>query len=282
MLFKTAFARPFQRSFSLVYLRIKSFAMHVLTIPALSDNYMYLLVDEKTKECAAVDPVEPKKLLAEVKENNLKLACVLTTHHHWDHAGGNNELLKLVSSPVHVYGGGRSVEAVTDHVSHGKTINLGKDITIACLHTPCHTKDHICYYATTSDQSVGFVFTGDTLFLGGCGRFFEGTAEQMYHALIEILGNLPDSTKVYCGHEYTVKNLEFAKTVDGENDALLNRLNDLIKMRKDGKFTVPGTIREELDTNPFMRVADPGLQSRVQATDAVDAMRVLRQMKDRF
>nr|CDS34423.1 hydroxyacylglutathione hydrolase [Hymenolepis microstoma] len=282
MLFRTAFARPFHRIFSLSYPRIRPFAMRVLTIPALSDNYMYLLVDEKTNQCAAVDPVEPKKLLSKVEKNDLILACVLTTHHHWDHAGGNNELLNLISTPVRVYGGGSSIEAVTNQVSHGETINLGKDITITCLHTPCHTKDHICYYATTSDQSDGCVFTGDTLFLGGCGRFFEGTAEQMYHALIEILGKLPGSTKVYCGHEYTVKNFEFAKTVDSENKALLERMDVITKMRKDGKFTVPGTMREELDTNPFMRVTDPGLQSRVQAIDAIDAMRVVRQMKDRF
>lgn len=103
-----------------------------------------------------------------------------------------------------------------------------------------------------------------------------------YHALIEILGKLAGSTKVYCGHEYTVKNLEFAKTVDGENKALLERMDACVKMRKDGQFTVPGTMQEELDTNPFMRVTDPSLQARVKATDAVDAMKIVRQMKDRF
>ncbi|VUZ47973.1 unnamed protein product [Hymenolepis diminuta] len=282
MMFRTPSARQFWRIPGLGFSQVRTFAMHVLTIPAFSDNYMYLLVDEKTNQCAAVDPAEPKKLLAEVKKNDLTLTCVLTTHHHWDHAGGNSELLSLVSTPVRVYGGSMGVEAITDQVSHGETISLGKDITITCLHTPCHTKDHICYYATTSDQPNGCVFTGDTLFLGGCGRFFEGTAGQMYHALIEILGKLAGSTKVYCGHEYTVKNLEFAKTVDGENKALLERMDTCIKMRKDGQFTVPGTMQEELDTNPFMRVTDPGLQARVKATDAIDAMKIVRQMKDRF
>ncbi|KAM7542605.1 hypothetical protein Aperf_G00000005594 [Anoplocephala perfoliata] len=256
--------------------------MHVLTIPALSDNYMYLIVDEKTKQCAAVDPVESPKIINEVKKNGLKLTCVLTTHHHWDHAGGNAGLLNQLSSPIPVYGGGKSVEAITKEVGHGDKISLGDDISITCLHTPCHTKDHICYHVTCPEQPDGCVFTGDTLFLGGCGRFFEGTAEQMYHALIEVLGHLPGSTKVYCGHEYTIKDFEFAKTVDADNKALAERMEACVKMRKDGLPTVPGTISEELATNPFMRVTDAGMQLRVGASSAIEAMGIIRQKKDRF
>lgn len=100
--------------------------------------------------------------------------------------------------------------------------------------------------------------------------------------MLEVLAKLPGSTKVYCGHEYTVKNFEFAKTVDGDNKALLDRMEACKALRNEGKFTVPGTMQEELETNPFMRVTDPGLQARVKATDAVDAMRIVRQMKDRF
>lgn len=131
------------------------------------------------QQCAAVDPVEPPKILAELKNRDLKLSCILTTHHHWDHAGGNSELLKSLPSPVPVYGGGKNVEAVSKQVAHGDKIAVGIDITVTCLHTPCHTKDHICYYATETEQPIGCVFTGDTLFLGGCGRFFEGNAQQM-------------------------------------------------------------------------------------------------------
>lgn len=117
--------------------------------------------------------------MEEVKNNGLALTCVLTTHHHWDHAGGNAGLLNLLSSPIPVYGGGKGVEAITKQVGHGDKIKLGNDVDITCLHTPCHTKDHICFHATCPDQPDGCVFTGDTLFLGGCGRFFEGTAEEM-------------------------------------------------------------------------------------------------------
>ena len=107
------------------------------------------------------------------------MSFVLTTHHHWDHAGGNLQLLKFFSSPLPIYGGSSNIEGVNKVVLHGSTIPLGNAITVTCLHTPCHTQDHFCYYATEPNQHDGCVFTGDTLFLGGCGRFFEGNASGM-------------------------------------------------------------------------------------------------------
>ena len=145
----------------------------------LSFQFIDALFCAALQQCAAVDPVEPTTVLAEVKRQGLTLSCVLTTHHHWDHAGGNSQLLKSLPSPIPVYGGGSNVEAVSKVVSHGDTVTLGDAITVTCLHTPCHTRDHICYYATEPEEPDGCVFTGDTLFLGGCGRFFEGNAQQM-------------------------------------------------------------------------------------------------------
>ncbi|VDD76735.1 unnamed protein product [Mesocestoides corti] len=278
----TSAARLLSLSHARSFVRFCCSNMHVLTLPALSDNYMYLLIDEKSMQCAVVDPVDPSSVLTEVNKRGLKLSSVLTTHHHWDHAGGNSKLIKALQSPIPVYGGSGRVEAVTKQVEHGDTITVGTGIKVTCLKTPCHTKDHICYYACEDGQSDGCVFTGDTLFLGGCGRFFEGNAEQMYHALLEVIGKLPASTKVYCGHEYTVKNLDFAKTVDPDNVALLDRINVCAKLRSDGQPTVPGTVAEELATNPFMRVTDEALQARVGASGAIDAMAIIRRKKDAF
>lgn len=192
----------------LPYLRTKSFhslpqshqysgKMDIHILPALGDNYMYLLVDKATNEAAIVDPVEPDKVLAAVKEHNVNLSTVLTTHHHWDHAGGNVELVKQAEAlKLRVIGGDDRIGALNHKVSHGDTVTIGS-LNVQCLATPCHTTGHICYFVTVKDDPKDVqpvVFTGDTLFVGGCGKFFEGTPEQMYAALIEKLSALPQET----------------------------------------------------------------------------------------
>ncbi|TNM97339.1 hypothetical protein fugu_015495 [Takifugu bimaculatus] len=159
--------------------------MKVELLPALTDNYMYLLIDADSREAAVVDPVEPVKVLEAVKKHGVKLTTVLTTHHHWDHSSGNEKLLRMMPG-LRVYGGDDRVNALTK--------KLGS-LSVKCLFTPCHTTGHVCYYVTkdNSDEPPA-VFTGDTLFVAGCGKFFEGTAEQMYKALVEILGRLPPET----------------------------------------------------------------------------------------
>ncbi|BHF68143.1 hypothetical protein SprV_0301117300 [Sparganum proliferum] len=260
--------------------------MRVVTIPALQDNYMYLVIDDSSKQCAAVDPVAPSTVLKAVAEQGLQLTSILTTHHHWDHAGGNVELvksLKAQGTSLEVYGGGTGIAALTTQVQTGDEITLGDRVIIKCLSTPCHTQDHICYYATdrTNPSDEGCVFTGDTLFLAGCGRFFEGTPMQMLQAL-EVLAKLPESTKIYCGHEYTLKNLQFAQTVEPDSIALKERIERCKLKRNSGQPTVPGTIAEELATNPFMRTAKPSIQSHTKTTLPVDTMEVLRHQKDAF
>jgi len=242
---------------------------------------MYLLLDDTCKQCAVVDPVEPDKVLAAVKEEGYNLTTVLTTHHHWDHAGGNQDLVKKQPG-LTVYGGDDRIGALTNTVKDGDTFKVGK-LNIRALFTPCHTTGHICYFVMGNDETEPpAVFTGDTLLSGGCGRFFEGTPQQMYHALIEVLAKLPPKTRVYCGHEYTVGNLKYAQYVEPRNQNVQDRSNWAQIQRSKGEATIPSTIEDELTFNPFMRVREESVQTHVGATDPVSVMGLLRSEKDNF
>ena len=198
--------------------------MEVIPVPVLDDNYAYLLVDNKTKTCAAIDPAQPKKVLSAAKERGLSVSMILTTHHHFDHAEGNEEFLQLLKNEggekIPVFGGDERVQAVNKIVKEGEEIWIGgENVKVSVRSSPCHTTGHLLFFAEQIEKREGeekkregdpVVFTGDTLFIGGCGRFFEGTPEQMDQALNVILSSLPDNTLVYCGHEYTVANLLFA------------------------------------------------------------------------
>jgi len=254
--------------------------MKVQILPALADNYMYLLVDEATKEAAIVDPVEPDKVLAAVAQQNLNLSTVLTTHHHWDHAGGNTALAAKVPT-LRVVGGDDRIGALTQQVKDGDKLQVG-NLNILCIATPCHTTGHICYYVTSSGDTDGAVFTGDTLFIAGCGKFFEGTAAQMHSALIQKLSFLPDTTRVYCGHEYTENNLKFAATIEPNNAAIQHKMSWARSKRASNEPTVPSTIGEEKEFNPFMRVSVSSVQKHVGSSDPVETMGLLRRRKDQF
>ncbi|XP_015182467.1 PREDICTED: hydroxyacylglutathione hydrolase, mitochondrial isoform X2 [Polistes dominula] len=253
--------------------------MKVQILSALQDNYMYLIIDEKSKEAAIVDPVDPEAVADAVKGNDVNLTKILTTHHHWDHAGGNDKMVKNFDN-LQVYGGDDRVGALTCKVQHNDTFNIGS-LNVRCLATPCHTTGHICYYVTEEGDTPA-VFTGDTLFAGGCGRFFEGTADQMYKALIEILGKLPDETKVYCGHEYTIANLKYGIHVEPENEAIREKMQ-WAKTQRDKKIpTIPSTIENEKLTNPFMRVHEPSVMKHANESDPIKTMAFLRKKKDTF
>ncbi|XP_076169568.1 hydroxyacylglutathione hydrolase, mitochondrial-like isoform X2 [Ptiloglossa arizonensis] len=253
--------------------------MKVQILPALQDNYMYLIIDEATQEAAIVDPVDPEGVVAAVQQNNVNLTKVLTTHHHWDHAGGNAKLCQKFNN-LQVYGGDVRIKALTHTVKHNDCFNIG-ELKVQCLATPCHTTGHICYYIT-GDQDPPAVFTGDTLFAGGCGRFFEGTAEQMYQALIKILGSLPNETKVYCGHEYTESNLRFGQYIEPENEAIRHKIESVRMQREKYCPTVPSTIQDEKLTNPFMRVHEQSVMDHTKQKDPIQTMAFLRQEKDNF
>ncbi|XP_076039984.1 hydroxyacylglutathione hydrolase tenzing norgay [Oratosquilla oratoria] len=259
--------------------RIAYKAMKILVLPALSDNYMYLLMDESSKNAAIVDPVDPKTVLEAVKEVGANLTTVLTTHHHWDHAGGNEDLVKTCSQPLQVLGGDDRIGALTQKVSHGDTLKVG-NIDVKCLFTPCHTQGHICYYVTSPDTDQPAVFTGDTLFLGGCGKFFEGKPEEMHRALIDVLGSLPDNTHVYCGHEYAKNNLSFGLHVEPNNPTIQAKFNWVLEQRAQGRPSVPSTIKEEKEINPFMRVNEEPVKQHTGCTDPIMVMGSLRREKD--
>ncbi|XP_032930035.1 hydroxyacylglutathione hydrolase, mitochondrial isoform X1 [Catharus ustulatus] len=255
--------------------------MKVEILPALTDNYMYLLIDQDTREAAIVDPVQPQKVLDAVKKHGVKLTTVLTTHHHWDHAGGNEKLVKMEPG-LHVYGGDSRVGALTQRVSHLTALKVGS-LSVKCLSTPCHTSGHICYYVTKPNSpEAPAVFTGDTLFVAGCGKFFEGTPEEMYKALIEILGSLDPKTRVYCGHEYTINNLKFARHVEPNNPSIQEKLAWAKAQYDSGEPTIPSTIAEEFTYNPFMRVREKSVQEHAGETDPVRTMGALRKEKDNF
>lgn len=256
--------------------------MKIVTIPCLEDSYSYLIFDDVSREGAVVDPVDPQKVVEAADEHWVDLKLILTTHHHWDHSGRNEEMKKLVPK-IKVYGGiYGNVQGCTHKVKDGDKILLGIDTKISCILTPSHTIGHMSYYVTGKKGEDPAVFTGDTLLVGGCGKFFEGTAEQMYHSLCLTLGSLPGSTRVYCDHEYTVKNMEFALKMEPENPRIAEKLSWAKQQRSKGLPTVPSTIKEELETNPFMRVHLPEIQNKLGCKNAVDTMQVLMQHKDNW
>jgi len=258
---------------------IKMPGMTIKVLPALEDNYMYLIIDDNTKEAAIVDPVTPDTVVKAVEEEGVNLTTVLTTHHHWDHSGGNKKLVERLPG-LTVFGGDDRVDALNKKVGDGTKLNIGS-LNVECLATPCHTSGHVCYFVTDKENTSA-VFTGDTLFIAGCGRFFEGTPNQMYDALIEKLGMLPDATQVYCGHEYTTSNLKFAKSIDPENKDVIDKLEWSQEMRNKSMPTVPSTIGDEKKYNPFMRVKEGYLQKTCGTKDAIETMGHIRKLKDSF
>ncbi|KAM3117096.1 hydroxyacylglutathione hydrolase [Candidozyma auris] len=253
--------------------------MHVEIIPSSwgkGNNYAYLLIDEPSRHAWLIDSAFPQDVEAYIanKKPHFELKAIVNTHHHWDHAGGNGHFHKKYPDlPVIA---GKDSELVTYTPSHQEVIDLGDQLSITALHTPCHTQDSICYYVKDSKTGQKAVFTGDTLFISGCGRFFEGTATQMNKALNDILGKLPKDTVTYPGHEYTKGNLNFSKTVL-QNEAI-DSLANFVKSSSitAGKFT----IGDELEFNPFMRLSDPQVLKATSASDPVSVMAKLREMKN--
>ncbi|CEP16910.1 hypothetical protein [Parasitella parasitica] len=250
--------------------------MKIIPISVLEDNYSYILIDDKTKEAAVIDPVEPIKILNVISQTGSKLTSVFTTHHHWDHAGGNIELIAKKPG-LAVYGADARIPEINYVCKDREEFKLGS-LAVTPLHTPCHTKGHVCYYVTDPATGDKAVFTGDTLFIGGVGKFFEGDARDMYRILFHVLTKLPDETWIYCGHEYTKTNLKFALTVDPKNDALVAKWN----WCQDKLITVPSTIGQEKLYNPFLRVNDQSLQMMAGKSDPVEVLHTLREMKNNF
>lgn len=220
--------------------------MRVIPIPQLMDNYAYLVVDESSNEAGIVDCAEAQPVLAVVQSEGVDLTAILPTHHHFDHVGGNEDLL-AAKPGLTVYGFDERIPGVTQRVNDGDRITLGS-LEARIIFIPAHTTGHIAYYFE-HDKAV---FTGDTLFAGGCGRLFEGDAAMMIKSLSKLLV-LADDTRVYFGHEYTEKNLRFALTLEPKNEALQSKHRWSQTQNGTGAATTPTTIASEKETNPFLR-----------------------------
>lgn len=256
----------------------KALKMKVVPVLVSADNYAYLLIDEPSMKAAAVDVLDVEKVQAVAEKEGVSIVAGITTHHHQDHSGGNKTLVSTYPS-IPVYGG-FDVPFKTDLVEDGGEFTVGDNIHVRCLATPCHTKDSICFHVTdTSNKSQsGGVFTGDTLFLGGCGRFFEGTADQM-HAALSKLATLPDDTIVYNGHEYTGGNVAFGKSIEPDNPAI----DRLVKLAQENKVTTGlTTIGDEKEWNVFMRLDKDAIKRATGAEEPGAVMNKLRELKNNF
>ena len=257
--------------------------MRVIPIPQLSDNYAYLVIDDDSHKAGIVDCAEAAPVLRAVSEAGVELVAILPTHHHWDHIGGNEDLLRQLQLEVYGYAAeGHRIPGCTREVKDGETIQVGA-LAARILFIPAHTSGHIAYHFER-EQSV---FTGDTLFAGGCGRLFEGDAAMMLRSLSKLMA-LPDATKVYFGHEYTEKNLRFALTLEPHNRELQHKHAWAVQQAAKNQPTVPTTIASEKATNPFFRWSSPELRATLHRQfpglpmDDVSVFGKTRALKDAF
>ena len=252
--------------------------LSIEAIPAFSDNYIWLLRGEGT-DCAVVDPGDAQPVLDKLQEEGLKLRYVLLTHHHFDHIGGTARLAHEYPDVV-VFGPRDERIAEAHHgCGEGDEVELPLlDLRFSVLEVPAHTRSHIAFFGHC------MLFCGDTLFSVGCGRLFEGTPEQMQDSL-DKLSALPPETEVYCGHEYTLSNCRFALQVEPQNESLLQKAEHTAQLRDNGKITLPGTIGEELEVNPFMRTRHPAVVEAARsiehsASPGASTLGVIRRWKD--
>ncbi|AZN37614.1 hydroxyacylglutathione hydrolase [Iodobacter ciconiae] len=248
--------------------------IRISAVPIFEDNYIWVL--QKGRHAIAIDPGDALPLIHHLKENQLELAGVLITHHHHDHVDGLPVLWSHYQMPVF---GPASIKNVSNPVQEGETLQmLGTDFKV--MSVPGHTLDHLAYVG------AGALFCGDTLFAAGCGRLFEGTAEQMY-ASLQRFATLPDHTLVCCAHEYTLTNLRFALTVEPDNTVLLERIQSDAALREQALPTLPSSIAKEKATNPYLRcdqasVVHSAKKQNPQVENALDVFATLRKWKDNF
>ncbi len=261
-------------------------ALSVLTVPAFKDNYLWLIHDGV--HAVAVDPGDAAPILAALAAHQLRLTGILLTHHHADHIGGVPELLAHASVPV--FGPrGEEIACVSNRLAEGDVVDVpGLPLRLAVLDVPGHTRGHIAYFCAAAVGDIPWLFCGDTLFAGGCGRLFEGTPAQMVASLAKLAA-LPDNTLVFCAHEYTLANLRFALAAEPGNTQLQQRMQDDSAKRDAGVPTVPSTIGIEKASNPFLRYREPAIQDSLRmagklahGATPVEAFAALRLWKNTF
>ena len=254
-------------------------------IKAFQDNYFWIITNNNN--ACVVDPGDATAVNNYLNKHNLKLSHILITHHHFDHTGGVSELKKTHNA--FVYGPNNpNIKDIDQSLTDNKIIsipyiinkNINKNINIKILEIPGHTLDHIAYYLDDSENPT--LFCGDTLFSGGCGRVFEGTHLQMFNSL-EKIKNLPDNTKIYCAHEYTLNNLKFAQSIISNDKYINSRLLHVTKLREQNISTIPTTLHKEKLSNLFLRCDDPKIQKILNTeNNPLDTFSKLRELKDKY
>ena len=239
--------------------------MNIEIIKCLKDNYSYLIIDEKTKSACVVDPSEAKPIINYIEKNNIYLKFILNTHHHYDHVGGNKDLKKEYNAKVIGFEGDKDRIPEVDICLKDRETWKNKNFEFKVFHIPGHTSGHICF----NFFKEKLLFTGDTLFSLGCGRIFEGTYEQMFNSL-ELIKSFSLETKIYCGHEYTLKNSDFCSIHDKENSKLAEKIISIKEKLNKGLPTIPSTLKEELETNIFLKC------------NSIESFSKLRDLKDNF
>ena len=246
----------------------------IVTIPIGFDNYSYAVISGN--EACIVDASEAGPVFEFLEKRRLTLKLILSTHHHGDHTGGNRELKKKTGCPV--AGGDRRIAGIDIIVQENRPVTAGPFV-IECNAVPGHTKGCSAWYLREAEA----LFTGDTLFYAGCGRLFEGTSGEMHRSLQKI-STFPTTTKIYCGHEYTVDNLLFARTIEPDNDFITGRLSTIRTLLSRGKPSGPALLSTECATNPFLRTGEASVRVALNGEKASDEeiFAELRHRKDRF
>ena len=240
-------------------------ALEIEQFPCRSDNFGVLVHDPETQQTISIDAPESGPIIAALERRGWTITHILCTHHHPDHVEGNDALKALGAELIGPAGEADRITGLDRTVRGGDTIELlGQRVEV--IDTPGHTSGHISYYL----PEAGVAFTADCLFSLGCGRIFEGTPEEM-HASLRRLAALPEDTVIYCGHEYTASNAEFALTIDPNNEALQKRAEEVRRLRADNKPTLPVRLGDELAANPFLRTHDAAIRERLSMASASDA-----------
>lgn len=253
--------------------------LEIIQLPVLNDNYIYLLHDADSGETAAVDPAVAGPVLDFLQAKGWQLSYILNTHHHGDHVGGNLQLKQQTGCKVVGANSDKArIPGLDIGVEDGDEVRLGSHV-FKVMATPGHTLGHIVFYGADSQT----LFCGDTLFSLGCGRLFEGSAEQMWQSL-QRLKALPESTRIYCAHEYTQANGRFALSVEADNPALQQRLAEVAELRRQNQSTLPSTLAQELATNPFLREHSTSIRQAVNGENdsPAEIFAKVRRLKDQF